>query len=167
MHTTDDTRWQPTQTTATATVKPLRQLTRKQQAFVKHLIDNPKDSAAQAARAAYNLKTTDKGNSTARAVASENLAKPNIMLELSKHSETAELVLLDVMKYSNEYGRQGGHAGAAYASTARQTANDILDRLHGKATTKVEQTTTAVTLNIDLTGVTQPEADQSPTTEEK
>jgi hypothetical protein len=34
-------------------------------------------------------------------------------------------------------------------------SKDILDRVHGKATQKIEQSTTGVTLNIDLTGLGQ------------
>lgn len=155
-----ETPWQPashvtilqdvsTNTTATITTpKPLRPLTRKQKAFVQHLVNNPKDSATKAVQATYNVDNPR----TASVVASENLAKPNVMLELSKHSATAELVLLEVMNTSKEFSQQGNTAGASYATSAITAANSILDRLHGKATIKTETKVTAVTLNIDLTG---------------
>lgn len=135
--------------------KPWRPLTRKQAAFVKHIIDNPKDSATKAVQATYNATTPE----TAAVIATENLRKPNIMLELMKHSGKAEMVLIEAMasekkiyKFNpetkaNEFmGTEPDHAIRVRA------ADSILDRVHGKATQKVESTSTVVTLSIDLTG---------------
>lgn len=130
--------------------KPLRPLTRKQQAFVKHLIDNPKSSATKAVLATYD----DMPYGTARSVASENLTKPNIQLELAKYSSTAEVVLLEVLQQSRERMTEDKPRSVDWANSARMTADSILDRVHGKATQKVESTSQVVTLNIDLTGVT-------------
>jgi hypothetical protein len=47
--------------------------------------------------------------------------------------------------------KDDGKIGAAWASVGRATANDILDRVHGKATQRTEVTKQVVTLNIDLT----------------
>lgn len=130
-------------------IKPLKPLTRKQAAFVKHLVDNPKASATQAVKATYNV-TTD---NSASQVATENLRKPQILAELAKHSGTAEFTLIEVMNYSKEHGRTGTKEGASYAAVAASTANSLLDRIHGKATQRIEQRTEAVVINIDLTGV--------------
>lgn len=142
--------WQP---------QAMKPATRKQKAFIKHLIDNPKSSATDAAQVAYNVKSRH----MAQVIASENMSKPVILTELAKHSGTSEFTLLEVMNYSKEYGRNDTKQGASYASTAAQIANSILDRLHGKATTKIEQTTQAVTLNIDLSGVIEPTTDKNTT----
>lgn len=130
-----------------------RPLTRKQRAFVDHLIENPKSSGTQAARAAYGTPEQEISVGTAQQIAFDNLRKPNVMVELEKHSNNAELTLIEVMGYSRELGKTGTAAGASYASNARQTAQDILDRLHGRATSRTEVRSEAVTLNIDLTGV--------------
>lgn len=126
-----------------------RRLTGKQKAFIKLIIDNPTTPAyILAEQAGYN------GNdNTLRAIASENLTKPNIMHELQLYAETAETVMIEVMQYSKELGRTGTAAGAAYASNARQAASDVLDRVHGKPTQRTEITKRSVTLNVDLTGV--------------
>lgn len=144
----------PASSATPATPKPVKPLTRKQQAFVQYLIDNPTSSAAEAVRHAYNLKDTSKANSTARTIAAENMAKPSVALELAKHSRTAELALLEVLQTSKDFSHQGNTAGASYAATAVSAANSILDRVHGKATQRIEQSSQAVTINIDLTAAT-------------
>lgn len=131
--------------------KPSSNLTRKQNAFVRHLVQHPKASGTEAAAAAYN--TTSRH--TAEQIAHENMRKPEIMLELSKHSGTAELTMLEVMEYSKDYGRQGDKAGAAYAGVAISAARDILDRIHGKATQRIEASSKVVTISVDLTGVAE------------
>ena len=62
----------------TSPVKPMRPLTRKQQAFVKHLVDNPKASATQAVKATYGKPFKPVTELSARYIASDNLTKPNI-----------------------------------------------------------------------------------------
>jgi len=123
-----------------------KRITGKQRAFIQYVLEHPKEPAKNAAMAAYGVT----GN-LAESMASENLSKPKILLELQKHSNTAEITLIEVMNTSREYSKKGNTAGASYANTAQQIANSILDRLHGKATQRIQQETTAVTLNIDLT----------------
>lgn len=132
-----------------ALLNPNRKLTKKQEAFVKFILDNPKASAGEAARHAYNTSN----DNVSRVVASENLTKPNIKLELAKHSRTAENTLLKVMDYSSNYGSEGGREGASYAAVAISAARDILDRVHGKATQRIEQQSTSVNLNLNLSDV--------------
>lgn len=139
------------QDTAKDKQKPVkrRRLTGKQKAFVKLIIDNPTTPLyVLAEQAGYTGS-----NETLRAIASENLTKPNIMHELQLYAETAETVMIEVMNYSKDLGRSGTAAGAAYASNARQAASDVLDRVHGKPTQRTEITKRSVTLNVDLTGV--------------
>lgn len=135
--------------------KPTRPLTRKQMAFIKYLVDNPKASATAAAKAAYNVTT----QGSAEVAASRTLRNDRVRLELAKHSGTAELALIEVMDYSRQLGKSGTGAGAAYAGVALTAAKDILDRVHGKATQRIEQQSTSVVLNIDLTGATTGEVD--------
>jgi len=116
--------------------KELPKLTRKQEAFVKELITNPKQSATKAVEKTYNVNS----NAVARAVASENLTKPNVLAHLQANSERAEQVIVDLLKADKD-------------EVKLAASKDILDRVHGKATQKIEQSTTGVTLNIDLTGL--------------
>lgn len=153
MKSISETPWQPSKQadvkpTTPRTYKPSKRLTGKQQAFIQHLIEKPTTPAYKAAEAAgYN------GNSeTLRAIASENLTKPNIQRELAKHDQTAQNTLIDVMSHSRQQMYDTDRARAVdWANTARQSATDILNRIHGTPTTRVEQTTTAVTLSINLT----------------
>ena len=126
-------------------------LTRKQEAFVRYLIGNPKDSATKAVKATYN-PTTDLA---ARAIAYENLTKPHIQLALAKYSQRAELRVFNLMQRGEAYAENPGKEGAAHASVALAAAKDILDRVHGKATQKVETQSTSVNLNLSLTDLTQ------------
>lgn len=126
-----------------------RKLTRKQKAFVQELVRNPKQSATEAVRKTYNA-TTD---NTASQIATENLSKPHILVELAKYDETAQNTIVDVMGTAREYSKLGNTAGANYAATALSAANTILDRLHGKAIQRTQTSIEAVVLSIDLTSV--------------
>ncbi len=119
-----------------------RPLTTKQKIFVKHIIDNPKQSATKAALAAYNI--TEAG-STARTIAAQNLAKPSIVSALAAHNQLIENTLINTV---NDYKES---EKIPERSLAVDTAKYIHDKIHGKATQRVEQTTTGVTLTIDLT----------------
>lgn len=136
------------------TPKALKPLTRKQQAFTNYLIENPKASGTEAAKATYGKEGKPVTELSARAIASENLTKPNIVLELAKHSSKAELVILEVLEQSRKKMYEDERNGDKWAVNARQTADSLLDRVHGKAKQTVDVTTKAVVINIDLTGVT-------------
>lgn len=157
MNTPPETAWQVPQSKqtaatvnspATATIKPSKRLTGKQQAFIRHLIENPTQAAYKAAQAAGYSGTPH----TLSQVANENMKKPEILAELAKYDNTAQITLIEVMQTAKEYSKLGNTAGASYAGNAITAANSLLDRLHGKATIKTELTSKAVTLNIDLTG---------------
>lgn len=124
--------------------------TRKQLAFVKFLLENPKSSATQAVIEAYDPQSYG----SARALASENLTKPNVLAILQDASEEAEGVLSSVMRRADRFSASNDKVGASYASVARAAANDILDRVHGKATQRTESITAVVTINMDLTATT-------------
>lgn len=114
--------------------KQLPKLTRKQKAFVDTLIAEPKLSALQVAKKTYNATT----QSSAGSIAVENLQKPAILAHLVANSERAEQVVISLLDAEKD-------------EVKLAASKDILDRVHGKATQRIEQTTTGVTLTIDLT----------------
>ena len=116
--------------------KVLPKLTRKQEAFVKGLVNNPQASATEIANQTYNVKS----RLVAKSIATENMSKPAILQHLVANSERAEQVIVDLLKADKD-------------EVKLAASKDILDRVHGKATQKIEQSTTGVTLNIDLTGL--------------
>lgn len=127
-------------------MKKTQLLTRKQQAFVQQLVDNPKISATEAAARAYNVGT----RKVASTVAAENMAKPSVIQWLEDHAKQAENTVTEIMTYALDEGKRGGHVGAAYAGVGLSAANSVLDRVHGKATQRVEMQTKAVVITIDL-----------------
>lgn len=129
-------------------------LTPKQKQFVTGVLEGK--SKTEAYIQAYEHKGTRK---TAYEESSRTARVPQVKLELAKHSGVAENTLITVMRYSAEHGTSGTTAGAAYASVAVSAAKDVLDRVHGKATQRVETTSQAVVINIDLTGVVDPSAE--------
>jgi non-homologous end joining protein Ku len=140
--TTNDIKWTPVN----------KRLTPKQQAFIKHQIDNDhKVTPTASARAILPEGTSD---AYARLAGHRLITNDNVLTELAKYRDTAQTTLVEVMNTSNKYSKTGTKEGASYASVAVQSANSILDRLLGKATTRVETASTSVNLNIDLTGVT-------------
>lgn len=128
--------------------KKLPKLTRKQAAFVKELIERPKEPAYKAAEKAYKVTTQN----SARQLASENLTKPNIMAYLNSHAAEAESAVVQVMQKS-----LGMADSPAHASVALAAAKDVLDRVHGKATQRIEQTSTSVVIGIDLSRASLPD----------
>lgn len=143
-------------------VKP-RKLTRKQQAFVRELITNPKQSGVQAALATYGKPDKPTTYATADTIARGNLENPLILAELAKHSGAAEMTLIQVMSKSTEEMNRPQARAVDWAVNARQTADSLLDRLHGKATQRVETHSTTVTLALELGDVV---VDNSTTTGE-
>ena len=120
-------------------------LTKKQQIFVNHIIENPKASATEAAAQAYNLKNRN----VARAVASENLTKPSIVTALAAHNELIENTLINTVndfKDSNKINER---------ALAVDTSKYIHDKIHGKATQRVETTSVSLTFGMDLTSTTE------------
>lgn len=126
--------------------KPSPNLTRKQNAFVHHLITHPKESATDAVAATYD--TT--GRRSDRAIASGLLNKPSVKMELAKYAGEAEGTVYRLMKTSEQFANEGGRDGASYGTVALSAAKDILDRVHGKATQRTENLNVAVELNVNL-----------------
>lgn len=109
-------------------------LTRKQKMFADALIKDPKKSGSEVVKQIYNVNT----DNTARSIASENLTKPNILAYMVEKSTLAEQRIIQLMRSDNE-------------RIALDASKDILDRVHGKATQRIEQQSTSVKISIDLT----------------
>lgn len=120
-----------------------RALTSKQKAFIKYLVDNPKASATEAVRASYNV-TTD---NSASQIATENLRKPQIVTILEQYGNLFESTVVQTVK---DWGNSDNTRQRELALQASYWGHD---KVHGKATQRVEQRTTGVTLSIDLTGL--------------
>lgn len=104
-----------------------------------------------AIRQAYDVKP-DGSVKTLDKMAELIEKRPAVLELLHKHEMEAQEAVLDIMRYAKDYGSTRDRDGAVYARVAMDGANSLLDRIHGKATTVVEQHTTGVTLTIDLSG---------------
>lgn len=120
----------------------LPKLTRKQEAFVKHILAHPKDSYTEAAAQAYN--TNNRG--TAQTIATENLSKPVIKMALGIANNRVEEVLTGVV---DEWGSSENVRERALAVN---TAQYIHDKIHGKAKQITEVTSNLTMITMDLTG---------------
>lgn len=134
----------PHQVTTTQSGTPFqaatKSLTRKQQIFVNHILENPSSSATQAAKVAYPNATYG----TQRMIATENLTKPNIVMALSKANDLVENTLINtVQQWQNEDNTRK-------REIAVDTAKYIHDKIHGKAKQSMDIQSTSVNLNIDL-----------------
>lgn len=120
-----------------------KRLTRKQAAFVKELIDNPKQSATEAAAKTYNIKSR---RNTAEVIAYENLRKPQIIMALGESAELFESAIVGVVRDWKD----------AETPRKREIALDAAkfghDKIFGRATTKIESQTSVVQIAINLTG---------------
>lgn len=109
-------------------------LTRKQKAFSDHLINNPKDSATEAASQTYDVTS----RKSAEVIASENLRNPAIQLYLDEHIDKAKLKIVELIDSDKE-------------EIALRASDSVLDRALGKAVQRQEVHSTGVVLTIDLT----------------
>lgn len=128
------------------TFKTTGTLTPKQAVFVQELIDNPKQSAAEAARKAYGKPGQMMSQSTATSIAHENLTKPDIVAALNDSTELFESVIVGVVR---DWGESENTRKREIALDAAKYGHD---KIHGKATVKVEQQTNIVQIAINLTG---------------
>jgi phage terminase small subunit len=118
-------------------MKTQTKLTRKQQAFVQHLLDNPKDSGTKAVLATYNTKSEN----TAAVQAHDNLSNPKILAILGNAAEAAQNRIVELMHQDKD------------KRLSFDASRDVLDRTFGKATQRIESTSTSVGITIDLTGM--------------
>lgn len=86
---------------------------------------------------AYKMIHPNASDVTARNNASQLVRKPEAQIYLQQHVKKARSRIVELV--DSEKG-----------DIALRASQDILDRSHGKATTRVESSSTGVTLNIDL-----------------
>lgn len=109
-------------------------LTRKQKAWSDTYLKDKKASLAEIARQTYNVTDTK----TAYAISRQNLENTGIQIYLQEHIDKAQKKIVDLLDADKE-------------EIQLRSAQDILDRTHGKATQRTEVEHRGVTLNIDLT----------------
>lgn len=123
-----------------------RKLTRKQKAFAKELIENPRISETEAAVRTYDVDSRQ----SASQIAMQNMKNPLVQAYLETHAQKAQEAMMEILEDSRTFAKGGDKVGADYAGVAVNVSKDILDRVYGKATQKVEQTTQVVNISIDL-----------------
>jgi len=122
-----------------------RKLTGKQKAFIKELIDNPKQSATQAAIKAYGSPDKPVSPGTAAIIAHENLKKPQIISKLQNYTDLVESALV------NTVSDWASEDAPRKREIALDAAKFIHDKVHGRATQKVEMQSQQVVITIDMT----------------
>ncbi len=122
-----------------------RKLTGKQKAFVKELIDNPKQSATKAAIKAYSEPGKVISPTVAGTIAHENLKKPAIISKLQNYTDLVESALV------NTVSDWASEDAPRKREIALDAAKFIHDKVHGRATQKVEMQSQQVVITIDMT----------------
>lgn len=125
-------------------------LTRKQEAFVRELVENPKQSATAAALKTYGKPDKPLNYQTANAIAVENLQKPAIQTELAKYTKQIEDTLYRAVV------DWGDSDTPRKREIALDSAKFIHDKVHGKATQRVETKSEQVSININMTPSQEP-----------
>ena len=117
-------------------------LTRKQKALADKVIANPKASATSLVKEVYNVAPHN-----ADSLASQVLRKPQVLAYLEKHSDLAEKTIVGVLRNSRK--RKGDMTAQRLA---KDSAEAILDRVHGKPTQRTELSGSFLTVSIDMNG---------------
>lgn len=118
-------------------------MTGKMQAFVKQRIDNPTKTLTQAViDAGYDVNS----RVSASVVGRDLMTKPGIIMALAKHAALFESAIVGTVSdwKDSETPRK--------REIALNAAMFGHDKIFGKATVKLEQQTSIVKINIDLTG---------------
>ena len=123
-----------------------KKLTRKQAAFVKELVDNPKKSATRAALAVYGKEGKELSYATAGNIAHDNLKKPQIIMALDEYSALFESAIVGVVRDWKDSDN------TRKREIATQNAQWGHDKVFGRSTVKLEQQTKIVRIAINLTG---------------
>lgn len=118
---------------------------RKEQAFVQAIIDNPKISNSDAVMQAGYSATS---KASAAVMGSHLLKKPQIVSALSSYVELTESAITKTVQDWKDSPK------AREREIAMQNAQYIHDKVFGKATQKVEQTTVSLNFGMDLSGHT-------------
>jgi hypothetical protein len=124
--------------------KQLPKLTRKQAAFVKELVENPKQSATKAVMKTYGKPDKPVSLNTAAVIANENLNKPNIISHLDNYNDIAEQTITNtIIDYKNS-------DNIKQRTLAVNTAQWLHDKVNGKATQRTENTNVNISIETLL-----------------
>jgi hypothetical protein len=115
-------------------------LTRKQQAFVRYWLENPKASATQAALATYGTNNPV----VAASIAYENLRKPQIRAYLEDVGQLMETTIITAVR---DWGDSPNSRRREIALDAAKYAHD---KIFGKSRQVVQATNNKVEVSIDL-----------------
>ncbi len=122
--------------------KPRRQLTAKQKLFIKTKLDNPGISNTEAAARVYDANS----RGMASLIGNRNMQNPGVVSALAKHNDLFESVIVktaqDWMDSEVPRKREISLNAAMFGS----------DKATGKATVRIQQETSIVKINIDLSG---------------
>lgn len=110
----------------------------KTKAFADKLLSDPKLSQTKA----YMDTHSTTNPRSAAATAAQLLAKPSVQIYMAEHVDKAKQKIVELIDSDKE-------------QIALQASESVLDRELGKATQRVEQTSSGVTLVIDLTNSLQ------------
>jgi len=119
------------------------ELTRKQRELVKVYTSNPTMTKTEAFKQVYNTSTTNKNSLYSQA--SKVFSKPQVMSQLAKHTALIEDTLIGTVQ------EWGSHEKPRQREIAIDTAKFVHDKIHGRATQRIEQQSTGITFKIDLT----------------
>ena|SRR3990167_2733613 len=120
-------------------------MTIKQKRFIKAYQDS-----GNATQAVIDSGYKVKSRAVAQAVGSENLLKPIIQNSLAKNIELFESTIVNTVK---EWGNSENTRKRELSLQASYYGHD---KINGKATQRIEQQTTSVSVVIDLSGTSSP-----------
>ena len=120
--------------------------TNKQKEFARILATDKKATKVSAFKQAYDTSGY-KSNDTIKQVAHQVFKTKGVQSELMKYNDIVEDTLVNTVK------DWGNHEKPRQREIAIDTAKFMHDKIHGKATQKIQQQTESITLNIDLTGI--------------
>lgn len=105
----------------------------------KQILDIIASQPERNAKAAYLQVHPNAAPTTAESNVAQLMAKPEAQIYLKQHIDKAQETIVELMTSSEK------------DDIRLRAATDVLDRSHGKAVQQIQQTTTGVTLTIDLT----------------
>lgn len=118
-------------------------LTRKELEVIKTYVNNPKLSKTDAYKAVFNSSTSKQ--SSLHSQASQLFRKPTVQSSLANYTALIEETLIGTVE---DWGR---HEKPRQREIAIDTAKFVHDKIHGRATQRIEQQSTGITFKIDLT----------------
>jgi hypothetical protein len=123
-------------------------MTNKQKKMADIYLTEPV-TKTEAYRRAYTV-LPDTKESSVHQQTSVAFRHPQVLAYLAERSDKIQQDMIELGEISKRYAKEGGNSGAAYASVAKAVYADTLDRVHGKATQRVESRSESVVISIDL-----------------